>query len=90
MIGTSMGVRHNFRAEIKEYLVEILYRSKSGMEQIKESVRLPMSQVDSIHSEIFLGDVGLERLCERHQDLHEWSQGMNRSQDENNKGRKRV
>ena len=85
-----MGVRHNFRAEIKEYLVEILYRSKSGMEQIKESVRLPMSQVDSIHSEIFLGDVGLERLCERHQDLHEWSQGMNRPQDENNKGRKRV
>ena len=85
-----MGVRHNFRAEIKEYLVEILYRSKSGMEQIKESVRLPMSQVDSIHSEIFLGDVGLERLCERHQDLHEWSHGMNRSQDENNKGRKRV
>lgn len=46
MIGTRMGVRHNFRAEIKEYLDEILYRSKSGMEQIRESVRLHMSQVD--------------------------------------------
>ena len=32
--GTSMGVRHNFRVEIKEYLVEILHRSKFGMEQI--------------------------------------------------------